>query len=88
MAGGDALAVGATAAGGGEITFTVVMSCLTAASSGLLLEYYRSDLCGVLKMTRSSLLLAPPVIRLKRMASLFSSPKKTLRFLLSAPARG
>ncbi|OEL38560.1 Sugar transport protein 5 [Dichanthelium oligosanthes] len=49
MAGGDAVAVGATA-GGGEITFTIVMSCLTAASSGLLLGYDISVTGGLTQM--------------------------------------
>jgi hypothetical protein len=39
MAGEGALAVGSDVGGGGAITFTVVVSCLTAASGGLLLGY-------------------------------------------------
>jgi hypothetical protein len=38
MTGGEALAVG-SGGGGGSITFAVAMSCLTAASGGLLLGY-------------------------------------------------
>jgi hypothetical protein len=38
MSEGGALAVGA-GYGGSEITFTVVLSCLTAASRGLILGY-------------------------------------------------
>ncbi|CAN6273174.1 unnamed protein product [Urochloa humidicola] len=66
MTGGDALAVGSgggTGSGGGAITFTVVVSCLTAASGGLLLGYDISVTGGLMQMESFLQAFFPEILR-------------------------
>ncbi|KAM0897769.1 hypothetical protein ACQ4PT_022344 [Festuca glaucescens] len=62
MSEGGALAVGA-GYGDSEITFTVVMSCLTAASSGLLLGYDIGITGGLMQMESFLQAFFPEILR-------------------------
>ncbi|RLM80603.1 sugar transport protein 5-like [Panicum miliaceum] len=63
MTGGGALAVGSEGGGGGAITFTVVMSCLTAASGRLLLGYDISVTGGLMQMESFLQAFFPEILR-------------------------
>ncbi|CAO1942112.1 unnamed protein product [Urochloa humidicola] len=61
MTGGGALAIGS--GGGGAVTFTVVVSCLTAASGGLLLGYDISVTGGLMQMESFLQAFFPEILR-------------------------
>ncbi|KAJ1279673.1 hypothetical protein BS78_04G172300 [Paspalum vaginatum] len=63
MAGGGALAEGSGGSGGGAITFTVVVSCLTAVSGGLLLGYDISVTGGLMQMESFLQVFFPDILR-------------------------